>query len=217
MDTFTLKKNDRPLASVVAELADQLRNVDPETLAAHTAARYFSMGKSAGMFTLPVWGRTVALTFPDLDALDTYAKDPVPLSTRALVLQYLASSDGLPETGRWISFSELPDGKFYNRAFQGYTGDKLASIFKDNHAAFGEACVKAGGRPEEFASVAYRFRALPRVSVLAACWQGDEDFRTSFQILFDAAASHHLPTDVCAIVGSTLTRQLEQAFRSKTA
>jgi hypothetical protein len=37
---------------------------------------------------------------------------------------------------------------------------------------------------------------------------GDENFPASCQILFDASACHYLPTDVCAILGSMLTRKL---------
>jgi hypothetical protein len=39
-------------------------------------------------------------------------------------------------------------------------------------------------------------------------WEGDEDFPSTYQILFDAAVSHHLPTDACAILGSILTHRL---------
>jgi hypothetical protein len=49
------------------------------------------------------------------------------------------------------------------------------------------------------------------VSLMVVCWLGDEDFLTSYRILFDAAANHHLSTDACAVVGSTLTRRLLQA------
>jgi hypothetical protein len=39
-------------------------------------------------------------------------------------------------------------------------------------------------------------------------WAGDEDLPASYQVLFEATAAHHLPTDACAIAGSMLTRQL---------
>jgi len=44
--------------------------------------------------------------------------------------------------------------------------------------------------------------------LLAVYWQGDEDFPSTCQVLFDASASHYLPTDAYAILGSTLTRRL---------
>jgi len=55
---------------------------------------------------------------------------------------------------------------------------------------------------------AYEFQVLPMVSLLVVTWQGDEEFNSTYQILFDAAVSHHLPTDACAILGSNLTNRL---------
>jgi hypothetical protein len=43
---------------------------------------------------------------------------------------------------------------------------------------------------------------------MVAYWLGDEDFPSTCQILFDAAAGHYLPSDAYAILGSTLTRRL---------
>ncbi len=41
---------------------------------------------------------------------------------------------------------------------------------------------------------------------------GDEEFSPSYRILFDANTRHHLPTDTCAIIGSTLTRRLIKGY-----
>jgi hypothetical protein len=49
---------------------------------------------------------------------------------------------------------------------------------------------------------------LPRLSILVAYWSGDEDFPTSVQVLFESSTPHYLPTDVCAYLGSSLTRML---------
>jgi hypothetical protein len=76
-------------------------------------------------------------------------------------------------------------------------------------------CVAAGldGRPYPLGDAAFLFHALPRVALLVIFWQGEDsedtiDFPPSLQILFDSSASHYLPTDVCAILGSSLTRRL---------
>jgi Domain of unknown function (DUF3786) len=123
-------------------------------------------------------------------------------------LYYLSHADGTPLSDRWISFSELPDGKFYNQAFQGYTGKRLAQVFKDDRQSFERAAANQGGVRLVHGDASFMFTALPRVPLMAAFWQGDEDFPSNSQILFDAAASHYLPTDAYAILGSTLTQRL---------
>jgi len=131
---------------------------------------------------------------------------------QAFLLYYLSTADGAPLTGKWISFSELQDGRFYIQAFQGYTGQELVRAFDDDRFAFEQAAQALGGISHPLGDAAYIFQALPNAPLLAVYWQGDEDFPASCQILFDAAANHYLPTDAYAILGSFLTRML---IRSK--
>lgn len=161
-----------------------------------------------GVLRLPLWGVDVAVTIPDFVVCDPQTGQELPVAGQALLLYYFHTCDGAPETGRWVSFAELPDGRFYNRAFQGYTGHELAKAFQSEAAAFVRAAESLGGQRQALGDAAFSFRALPRVTLLVVFWQGDEEFPASFQILFDAAVSHHLPTDVCAILGSMLTRKL---------
>jgi hypothetical protein len=59
-----------------------------------------------------------------------------------------------------------------------------------------------------FGDVSFKYQALPLVPLLVVAWLGDEDFPPNYQVLFDTNASHHLPTDAYAILGSTLTKRL---------
>jgi hypothetical protein len=131
--------------------------------------------------------------------------------TQALLAYHLRTTDGSTEEGRWISFSELPDGAFYFRAFQGYTGDLLARAFGGDLEALARAAEKLGGRRGAEGDLAFSFRALPRVPLHIVCWRGDEEFPPGAKFLFDSSAGRHLPTDVCAILGGTLTRRLIRA------
>lgn len=211
--TDRVTDNDRPdpygsLLARVAEIWAGLAEADPERLAADTLSSYAPAAGNSGEFRLVVWGRETLVTFPGFAATwvdDATTVDPF---TAALLAYYFATCDGTPEAGRWIAFSELRAGTFYAQAFQGYTGNELARTFGNDTAAFTSAAVGLSGLPETLADRAFSFRALPLVSVAVACWLGDEDLGPSYRVLFDAAVGHHLPTDVCAIVGSSLTRRL---------
>lgn len=207
------------LAGRVAELRDRLQSGDPADLAARAACEYIPFvavqAGSQGEFNLAVWGKPTRLTYPELIAQDALSGQELPTYMQALVLYYLATCDGTPASSQWIAFSELPDGRFYSQAFQGYTGVPLAQAFRESIDAFSQAAEACGGeRRYSFGDVAYTFQALPRVALLIVFWQGDEDFPSTCQVLFDMAISHHLPTDACAILGSQLTRQLIKAARN---
>jgi Domain of unknown function (DUF3786) len=191
------------LARRVADLRAELLLREPAELAANTGADY-----GDGVFRLKVWNRPVTVTAQDFVARNDHSGEPCDELTQALLAYYFHFSNGAPVAGRWIAFSELPDGAFYTSAFQGYTGQKLAEWFDNDCEAFGRAASAAGGGPERGADSAYRFHALPNVPLAIFCWLGDEDFPPSYRILFDASAGNHLPTDACAILGSMLTSRL---------
>lgn len=155
-----------------------------------------------------VWGKPITIMLPHFIACCTETHAELDPMTQALVTYYLVTSDGTPAADKWIAFTELPDGRFYTKAFQGYTGRELAQAFGNDIKRFSETAVAKGGVADPFAAAAFRFQALPKVPILAVCWQGDEDFPASYNILFDAHTSHHLATDACAILGSMLSGRL---------
>jgi hypothetical protein len=165
-------------------------------------------GEHAGLFHLKYWGKPISVSFPEFIGHQDASGKAIASFELAMLLYYFSHADGTPLSDRWISFSELPDGKFYNQAFQGYTGQKLAQVFKDNRQSFELAATRLDGKRLSHGDVGYMFNALPRVPLMVAYLQGDEDFPCNFQILFDASASHYLPTDAYAILGSTLTHLL---------
>ncbi|MCX6356685.1 MAG: DUF3786 domain-containing protein [Candidatus Aureabacteria bacterium] len=157
---------------------------------------------------LPLWGNPVSIRVPGFVISPPVVGKNLSLSDQALVLHYLATTDGTGERGRWVSFAELPEGRFYDRAFQGYTGDLVIRRFGNDMGAFVAACALCGGRRTDQGDSAYHFRVLPHVPVMVVYWRGEEGIPPAAKLLFDESCPHHLPTDVCAIAGGTLARRL---------
>ena len=195
------------LATRVDELRAVLRLVLPDLLAERSGTTYQLIGPGRGEFRLSLFDTPLIVTFPNLISIDQN-DDEMPVHIQALMMYYLHTSDGSPLGNQWASFAELPDGRVYNQAFQGYTGNELAKAFGLEVEAFRRACEKSGGIPSEAGDAAYIFQALPRIPLLVNYWCGDEDFPSNCKLLFDAQVSHYLPTDVCAILGSMLTKKI---------
>ena len=212
MSTFNPKPDPdkSSLKKRVNQLRQGLQGADPYVLASRTEADFHP---DPGEFRLQLWEQDIVVTYPELVARDLASGKELGLDVQALLLYHFTTSKGVPLSGRWISFSELPDGKFYNSAFQGYTGGELKRAFNNDRQAFERATESAGGKREELGDASFSFRALPRIWLLTVYWEGDEDFPASVQVLFDASVVHHLPTDVCAILGSMLTRRIIRAGR----
>jgi len=123
---------------------------------------------------------------------------------QSLVLTYLDTANDTPASGRWVTFRDLPNGSFYNQAFQGYGPDRLAKRWQLDIDGFSAACRARGGTPIDYGDAGFAFKVLPRIDVAAIYWLGDEDFASKASILFDAAAHLYMVVDGLAILGNRL-------------
>jgi hypothetical protein len=197
------KASESGLERQVDSLRTELLSRDKFSLAKNTGAEYRN-----GRYILEIWNKPVSIADDDFIAIDIENGIPCDNLTQAMLAYYMHTSDGAPVRDDWISFRELPGGQFYATAFQSYTGDRLTASFGEDIESFARASEKLNGLAQPFGDAAFYFQALPRVPVAVVCWLGDEDFPTSFRLLFDDSIKHHLPTDACAVLGSMLTRQL---------
>jgi hypothetical protein len=194
------------LGKRLEQLRSQLQVQEPELLSKRTGT---TLDQQSGEFQFKTWDRQIILKFPQLIAYDAQSSSEIGGSSLAMILYYFATCDGTQPTGNWISFSELTDGRFYNQAFQGYTGGKLGQVLGNNFDLFCQAAERARGeRVYLLGDAAYQFYVLPKVSLLLITWQGDEEFNATYQVLFDETINHHLPTDASAITGSMLIGQV---------
>jgi len=112
--------SERPLTGLagrVEGLRANLAQRDLSTLAAACGATVVD-----GCLQMEVWGTAVTLSTPEFVARAAETGEAFDLLTQALVAYYLHTADGFPPADQWIAFTELPDGRFYTQAFQGYTG-----------------------------------------------------------------------------------------------
>lgn len=189
------------------ELRSALRLLDPKLVAAVSGASYLEIGPDRGELHIPLWSNACILPWPDLTGYSN-SDDVLPDFQQTLLLYYLVTADGASPTGKWVSFADLPGGRMYNQAFQGYSGNELSKTIKLDLEGFKNACKLAGGEFIDIGNASYIFQALPRVPLMVTYWLGDDEFPSSCKILFDESATHYLPIDVCAILGSTLTQRI---------
>jgi hypothetical protein len=213
---FTPQANDPAAEPALAVETERLRQVlrqqSPDEFARRAGAAYHARDSLGGTLTLDLWGKPVHLAFPELIARRDQQALPLPI--QALLMYYLTSSDHSIPVGEWVSFADLPGGRMYSQAFQGYSGNLLVRAFGENTNAFRQACLAAGGAQVALGDAAYAFSALPRVPLLLTYWQGEDEFPSTSKVLFDPTATRQLPIDVCAILGSMLVSRILKAHQT---
>jgi hypothetical protein len=187
----------------------QLSRLEPDEIAERSGCALDANGR----YRLDFMGRayTVDKSFVVRRA-DT--NEEVAAFIQSIMLMYLATADGTPPFEHWISFHDLPDGMFYEKAFRSYSGEELVRGLCGDVAAFKRAALRWPGTPIGLGDAAFAFRVLPRVRLAVVMYAADEDFPAQARVLFEATAPHYLSTDGLAILGGQLVGQIIKAAQA---
>ena len=188
-----------------------LRGRDPMMAAALSGATYEKLTPTSGRFRLKFWGEEHVIDYPEASVREEKSGQEPSIFIQILILHYLINADGTPSADKWISFRELPGGRGFYPAFQQHASQPLARAFGHDAEGFIKAAEALGGERLTFGSASFLFRVFPRQWVAVVLDLADEEFPAWVNILFDAAASHYLPTEDWAVVSELLSSRLLQA------
>ncbi len=201
-DAVTTPMREKMIAQV-ARQREELRGRDPREIAARCGMEFQN-----GILRCKFYCDTYLIEPPEFQVSMEATEKPCGLNRSSMFYYYMLTADGSPFADKWIAFRDLPGGMFYHQAYQGYSGDRLAKAIDNRTHVFERAAKSLGGTKLGVGDAAFAFDALPRARVAAVYYAADEDFPASANVLFDAAASHYLPTDALAGVGSALVDRL---------
>jgi hypothetical protein len=195
-----------------AALAQALRDLEDLDLHRQAELGGFSskdLGKGVVQLVIPSFGGKVEVLMPE--GRITVPSHLDSLSLRVLSLRYVRLSCGVPESGEWVAYRDLPGGRFYAATIAPTIERPLAEIYGYRRGALGEAAIRLGGSRAEFGDESFIFHAFPRVPLLLVLHWGDEEFPPECRILFDRCCPHYLNTDDLKVLATQLAAYLMKA------
>ena len=176
----------------------------------------FKAGQSGShLITLTFLNRLCQITFPDIEVTYQESDEEVPLWSKILILHYLVKSEGLPLTGKWINFRQVPSGSTYYPAFVKRSQKPLCDFFSNRLDLLEKTARVLGGKKTHYGDRAVIIPALPRVPVVLVFWSGDEEFQPDAHILFDSTIPTYLSTeDIAVLSQQTVFRLIKWAKAS---
>ena len=190
-----------------------LRAMDPAQVARRTGAWWHpdvEGGGDSGGLHFSALGLPVTLTWP---ALVFDASSPL-LNTypwKLIALHYLTGATGRPAGEDWISYRELPDGLFYASTITREVEEPLAALYGDAADRFLAAGAPLAADRTQVADAALVFRPLPRVPLLFALWQADDEFPAKVKVMYDRQGARNLPLQDLRILADLLGAALKRA------
>jgi hypothetical protein len=188
-----------------------LQTLDPWLVALRSDTRYTRLTESSSQIEVRFWGRDYVVRYPDISVEEVDTGQEPPIATRILILHYLLNADGTPLADAWAAFRELPGGRVYDAAFRRRANLRLAQAFGHDLDSFVAAAESLGGTRLNYGDASFLFPMFPRLRLAAVLYLAGEEFPASANVLFDAAASHYLPTEDLAVLGGMLAGRLIKA------
>ncbi|UCC63507.1 MAG: DUF3786 domain-containing protein [Anaerolineae bacterium] len=210
-DQFKPRTPEETYDPALQRAQQDLAQLTPYLAAARAGVVYRRLTDESGEFDVPFWGGSFVVAFPEGAVTRVGTEESPPIAEQILTLHYLVTADGAPMANDWIAFRELPGGMGYAPAFEGRANKRLKQAFGHDAEAFHRAAKALGGEPLSFGDASYLFRIFPKLWLAAVLYLADEEFGASASVLFDAAASHYLPTEDIAVIGGILAGRLIKA------
>ena len=157
---------------------------------------------------IPFLNRTYSIRLPDFVFSDTAAdsKD-VPIQEQVLILHYLRAAGLQFPTGNWIAYREIQGASFYFSAFVKRAIDPMKNTFGSNIQGLVKAAERLGGQAIPAGDAGFEFRVFPRIPIQLILWEGDAEFPSEANILFDETIGDILsPEDVAWLAGMLVYR-----------
>jgi hypothetical protein len=178
----------------------------PDLLANFAGASIYRDDEGTTFFILKFLAKKIQVNWPDLSFTLGEPEKKLSLQEQVLLLHYLKGSwktRGAAPTGEWISFQDIPDGRFYLDAFQKRGKLPLLRAFGEQPDRLQAFAARAyGAVPVEFGDVAVRIDAFPLVPLVLSLWKGDDEFPPEGNLLFDRSISKILSAeDVAWLAG----------------
>ncbi len=164
----------------------ELKDKNPKRIASLCGAGFRASAMGNIDVSLKFLNKEVVISWPELDFSFEGSNEKLPIQQQILLLHYLNGSKGLKAVGEWVSYQEIPDGRFYLDAFLKRAKNPMVKAFGNQPDLMVKLAMSAyGARPFDQGDVSVVVQTLPLVPVALILWRGDEEFAPEGNILFD--------------------------------
>ena len=195
---------------------ERWRSLDPKQQAARAGAEARPGDDGQHVVSFSYFAQDIEVTHPGGEVRRADGSDPLKLPEQILVLHYLCSEGPIPDGDRIIAYSEIPDGKFYDDAYQRRTKLFLLGVFGSDPDRMAVAAKALKAEPAELGDVSMRVRALPMIDIYPVLYRGDEEFPADAAVLLgERIQGFFSAEDTAMVAGLTVSYLAKAAARQR--
>jgi len=198
---------------IIEKALDEIRALDLEKQAEKGGFDLRTLEGGACILSIPSFGGRAEIKMPHGDMAMPRLTDS--LTMRVLTLRFVKLASGVPVSGEWIAYRDLPGGRFYAATLVPTVEQPLANLFGIRRGLLGEVSRSLGGTRAGYGDEAYVFPAFPRVLLLVVLHWGDDEFPPEGNILFDRSITNIFSAEDVAWLSGMVVYPLAGMARGK--
>ena len=184
----------------------ELLHYNPEVIARYAGVNIKRSDDNKTALNLTFLNRDINISWPDMEFSYKTGVGEISIQQQAFLLHYLngaCSSRCTEMSGEWVSYQDIPDGRFYMDAFIKRAKEPLIKTFGFMAKKMVETASKAyNAELLDLGDFSVKVNALPIVPVALIIWEGDEEFPPDGNLLFDKTVSNILSAeDIATLAG----------------
>lgn len=113
--------------------------------------------------------------------------------------------------GNWVKFDQLKDAAPFSKAFQAGIIEPFGRTFNGHMAELEQAFCKLQGRKTPQSDVGYEIDAFGCMPVKFLFWEGDDEFPSQGNLLFDASATDFIHVESIVTIAAVGLEKLAKA------
>ncbi|MBN1653845.1 MAG: DUF3786 domain-containing protein [Deltaproteobacteria bacterium] len=194
---------------------EQWKSLDPQRQAARAGAEVRRGEVGQSVVSVPYLGQSVEVTHPEGIVRRGVAEESPALWEQILILHYLCSTRPVPDSDRVIAYCEIPDGRFYDAAYQRRTKQYLLKIFGSDPERIVEAAKVIGAEPATLGDRAVSVRAFPFADLYLVLWRGDDEFPADASVLLGERIQGFFDAEDIAVLAGLVVSYVANAASAK--
>ena len=118
------------------------------------------------------------------------------------------SKDGATQKDDWVSFEQLKDARPFGPAFRKGNLAPFAATFSGNADRLEQALTSFGGNILPTGDVGYQIDVFPCIPMQVLFWEGDDEFPSQCNLLFDRSATDFIHVESIVSIASEALKHL---------
>ena len=198
------KEKENSEEDYISGLIREMASLDFSIVAERIGARF-----DGSVLTIPILGKSFGIRRDGTFSTDLHINSWVVVP----VLDYVLKCKGLPVSGDWISFREIPGGREKYALFKKRGEDVLKQLADKYTDFFDDIVHMFNGKTVEkrFESdVSVILYPFPLVPVMLCYWKPEEGLASSLNLFFDQSVGDNLGVDSTFSLGTGIAQMFEK-------